>query len=226
MKVAIIGASGKTGIKLLEESLERGYEVAAVCRNSSLGKLDEFSKSSRLSIFSAPVISDEGILLDALEGCDAVVVIMMAAGKLKATDLVSSLARASQKYGIKRLVFTAGEITVVREPDERYTNRQKLMLAVAGILMWLSPFSLTDMRRASLMIRMQNNWEYTIVRAPTLVNKPSTGYDFCDIWEVTSSHALSREDYASCLLDSLTVMEHCRKTLTVIARESKENDKS
>ena len=42
MKVAIIGASGKTGTKLVRESLKRGYQVVAVCRYSSVEKLDEF----------------------------------------------------------------------------------------------------------------------------------------------------------------------------------------
>jgi len=36
MKVAIIGASGKTGTKLVRESLQRGYEVVAMCRNTSV----------------------------------------------------------------------------------------------------------------------------------------------------------------------------------------------
>ena len=43
MKVAIIGASGKTGVKLDRKSLKHGYQVAAVCRHSSVEKLDEFN---------------------------------------------------------------------------------------------------------------------------------------------------------------------------------------
>lgn len=42
MKIAIIGASGRTGRRLVRESLGRGCEVVAVCRETSAGKLDEF----------------------------------------------------------------------------------------------------------------------------------------------------------------------------------------
>ena len=51
MKVAIIGASGKTGTKLVREALKRGYQVIAVCRDSvviteSLAQFDSPELSS------------------------------------------------------------------------------------------------------------------------------------------------------------------------------------
>lgn len=72
MKVAIIGASGKTGIKLVRESLKRGYEVVAVCRHSSVEKLDGFTSRDGFTVMTAPVVSDEATLTRALAGCDAV----------------------------------------------------------------------------------------------------------------------------------------------------------
>lgn len=35
MKVAIIGASGKAGKLIMNEALERGYDVTAIVRNKS-----------------------------------------------------------------------------------------------------------------------------------------------------------------------------------------------
>lgn len=46
------------------------------------------------------------------------------------------------------------------------------------------------------------------MRAPTLHEKPALVFQFCDIFEVTSAHALSREGYAACLLDSLENADH------------------
>lgn len=66
------------------------------------------------------------------------------------------------------------------------------------------------------MIHEQSDWERTIVRAPTLSEKPATGYGFYRISEITSSHVLSREDYATCVLDSLSNSEHHRRTLAVM----------
>ena len=203
MKVAIIGASGKTGTKLVRESHKRGYEVVAVCRHSSVEKLDEFTGRNGFTLMTAPVVSDEATLTRALAGCDAVVAVLISVRLLKATELVTSLTKATTANGVRRLVFTAGEVTAVREEGEKYTLRQRLMLAVISPITRFTPYSMTDMLKASVLVSQQPNWEWTIVRAPTLRDTPSAGYRFCKISEVSSAHILSREDYAICLLDSL-----------------------
>jgi len=220
MKIAIIRASGKTGTKLVRESLKREYQTVAVCRHSSAEKLDGFTDRDGCTVMTAPVVSNETLLAEALDGCDAVVVVLITVLRLKATDLVASLSKATVANGVKRLVFTAGEITTVREGNEVYTLRQRIMRAVVPPLLWLTPYSVTDMLNASVLIRQQPDWEWTIVRAPTLRDSPPTGYRFCSISEVTSAHALSREDYASCLLDSLGNPDHHRRTLTVLPSDS------
>ncbi len=220
MKVAIIGASGKTGTQLVRESLKRGHQVAAVCRDSSVEKLDAFAGRDGFTVMTAPVVSDEATLTRALDGCDAVVAILFAVRRLKATELVASLANATAVNGVKRLVFTAGEVTAVYEEGEKYTFRQRIMLAFAPPLTWLSPYSVTDMIEASVIIHQQSDWEWTIIRAPRLRETPAEGYRFCKISEVTAAHALSREDYAACMLDSLGESEHHRRTLTVVPANS------
>lgn len=216
MKVAIIGASGKTGRELVGESLRRGYGVVGVCRDSSAHKLDEFAGDDGFSVMTAPVVSDEETLLRALRGCDGVVAILFSVRRLKATDLVRSLAAATAANGVTRLAFTAGEVTAVREKGESYTPRQKVMRGLVVPLSWLTPYSVTDMLRASRLVREQPDWEWTIVRAPTLADAPPAGYRLCAISDVTSAHVLSRADYAACLLDSLGNGERSRRTLTVV----------
>ena len=216
MKLAIIGASGKTGTHLVHESLERGYQVIAVCRDASVEKLSGFTGHDGFTVMSAPEVSDEATLSKALSGCDAVVAVLITVQRLKATELVRSLSKATAANGVKRLVFTAGEITAVREEGEVYTRRQQFMLAIVPPLLWFTPYSITDMLNASVMIRQHLDWEWTIVRAPTLRDVPPVGYRFCEISEVTSAHALSRQDYAACLLDCLGNSEHHRRTLTVV----------
>ena len=73
MKLAIIGASGNTGTKLVLESLKRGHPMVAVCRDSSVEKLDEFADHNGFTMVTAPVVSDEATLTQVLIGCDAVV---------------------------------------------------------------------------------------------------------------------------------------------------------
>jgi putative NADH-flavin reductase len=216
IKVAIIGASGKTGRRLVRESLKRGYQVAAVCRESSAQRLKPFIDHDRFTVITAPVVSDEATLTQALSGCDGVVAVLITVRRLKATELVTSLAKATAANGVKRLVFTAGEVTAVREDGEVFTPRQRLLTWLGRLISFLTPYSMTDMVNASVLVRQQNAWEWTIVRAPALRDTPPVGYRLCKLFAVTSKHNLSREDYAACLLDSLTNPEHHRRTLTVV----------
>lgn len=89
MKIAVIGASGKTGMKLVSESLEHGHQVVAVCRPSSADKLKAFADNDGCAVITAPVVSDPTTLTQALSGCDAVVAVLISVGRLKATDLVN-----------------------------------------------------------------------------------------------------------------------------------------
>lgn len=215
MKIAVIGASGKTGSKVVREGLKRGHTIVGVCREGSAPALGEFVGHLAFSMATAPVVSDEATLTRALEGCDAVVAVPIAVKKLKATDLVASLVAATAARGISRVVFTAGEITVRPAPDERFTTRQKLMNALLPPLLALTPYSLYDMVAASDLAMAQEAWDWTFVRASTLHERPAEGYRFCDLSDVKSKFGLAREDYAAALLDSLGNPEHHRRRVTV-----------
>ena len=91
------------------------------------------------------------------------------------------------------------------------------MLPFFTVVTWFTPFSLADMRQASDLIKQQPDWGWTIVRAPTLRDAPAVGYRLCAISDVTAKHALSRKDYAACMLDSLDKPEHHRRSLTVVS---------
>jgi putative NADH-flavin reductase len=219
MKVAIVGASGKTGTRLVGESLQRGHQVAAVCRDSSAHKLDAFAACAGFSVAAAPVVSDDKMLTQALVSCDAVIAVLITVRDLKATELVTSLAKATAANEVKRLIFTAGEVTTVPEDGEALTPRQRFLHALGQAISWITPYSMTDMEKASELVREQTDWEWTIVRAPKLRETPKRGYRFCEISEVTSKHSLSREDYADCLLDSLQDIAHHRRILTVVSAD-------
>jgi putative NADH-flavin reductase len=216
MKLAIVGAAGKTGIATTRQALDRGHEVVAICRDPSATRLEEFAEHDGFELVTAAVVSDQAMLTSALAGCDAVVAVLITAYKLRATELVAALAKATQRNGVKRLVFTAGEMTAIREDGETFTLRQRLMTAIVPPLMWITPYSMTDMIASSELVHQQTDWEWTIMRAPTLRDAPAEGYRMCAINDVTSAHSLTRDDYAACMLDSLTNPEHHRRSLTVV----------
>ena len=215
MKLAIIGAAGKTGTVLVEEALARGHQVNALCRSASAGKLAQFADRPGFTLITAPAVTDASALQQALAGADAALVILIAVRDLKASALVAALADASATTGCRRVVFTAGEITAIPAPDERQTLRQRWMLALFAPLMALTPYSLRDMRDASRQIQ-QLDWDWTIIRAPSLIDGARTGYRLGALDAVRGADRLPRADYAACLIDAVAEPGHDRRLLTVL----------
>jgi putative NADH-flavin reductase len=210
MRIAIIGASGKTGAHLVRAALARGHEVSALCRASSASRLDAFRNAPGFRPHTAAVIADESAVRAALDGCDGAIAILISVRRLKATALV----RAMQRCAVRRVVFTAGEVTTHRNPGERYTARQWLLRTLAPPLTAPTPYSVTDMLRASRLVR-EHDWDWTIVRAPTLIEGEPTGHRRCDLHEITGRDRLRRADYAAALLEALGEEQSSRRAVTV-----------
>ena len=73
-KVCIIGASGKLGRYMVQHALGRGYEVVAVCRERSVGKLEAFRE--RITIIPGAT-NDREVIQRAVAGCDAVLTVLV-----------------------------------------------------------------------------------------------------------------------------------------------------
>jgi hypothetical protein len=69
MKVCIVGASGKLGQYMVAHALDRGYEVAGVCREQSVAELDAFP--GRMTVIPGAT-DDRGVIAKAVAGCDRV----------------------------------------------------------------------------------------------------------------------------------------------------------
>ena len=67
MRVCIVGASGKLGQYMVQHALDRGYEVAGVCREESVAKLDQFNR--RITILPGAA-DDAEVIKRAVAGCD------------------------------------------------------------------------------------------------------------------------------------------------------------
>jgi dihydrodipicolinate reductase len=51
-KLCIVGASGKLGQYMVQHAMDRGYEIVAVCREQSVGKLGRFK--GRITVIPEP----------------------------------------------------------------------------------------------------------------------------------------------------------------------------
>ena len=77
MRVCIVGASGKLGQYMVQQSLDRGHEVVGVCREQSVGKLDAFK--GRITVIPGAT-DDREVVKRAVAGCDGVLVVMIPRG--------------------------------------------------------------------------------------------------------------------------------------------------
>src|SRR5213080_4815915 len=91
MRVCIVGASGKLGRYMVQQSLDRGDEVVGVCREQSVGKLDAFK--GRITVIPGAT-DDREVIKRAVAGCDGVLVVVTA-GKASTATRRERLRRCS-----------------------------------------------------------------------------------------------------------------------------------
>lgn len=96
-KIAIIGATGRAGSKLLEEALRRGHRVTAIARNPA-------SLSGREGVTPVALdVTDAAALERALQGHDVVLSAAHFSG-IKPEAIIEPVKRA----GVKRLLVVGG----------------------------------------------------------------------------------------------------------------------
>jgi len=72
-----VGASGKLGRYMVRHALDRGYEVAGVCREQSVAKLDAFA--GRMTVIPGAT-DDREVIREAVAGCGGVLTVLVPRG--------------------------------------------------------------------------------------------------------------------------------------------------
>jgi len=105
VKLAIFGATGGTGRKLVDQSLAAGHEVVAFVRDPSKLEL----RHERLTIVQGDV-TDPAAVERAIAGVDAVLSALNTRRNAKGNPITVGtlhILAAMRKYGVRRLVFSA-----------------------------------------------------------------------------------------------------------------------
>jgi hypothetical protein len=201
MKICIVGASGKLGRYMVQHSLDRGYEVVAVCRAKSVGKLDSFG--DRITIVPGAT-DDRDVIRRAVEGCDGVLVVLVPWGvhgyATKTAQAVLDFAPPGA-----RLVFSCGW-HITRDGQDRYSWKLRLGVKLFGPFARLIRLAdLNDQVEACRRV-FASDTRWTVVRGSDLEEGESQGLP---VWSrhvgdpILESNLTRRIDFALFMVDAL-----------------------
>ena len=190
--IALFGATGRTGRRVLERALADGYDVRALVREPA--KLT--ATSPRLAVITGDVL-DPAAVEKTVEGSDAVLSLF---GQVKGSsptlqaDGTALIVTAMQKHGVKRIVTLSGG--GLAAPLDRPKAADRIIRA---LLKALSGHVLADAQK-HLEALEQSDLDWTVVRGPRLTEAPDTGRYRVGWVGVNAGTQISRDDLADFIL--------------------------
>ncbi len=192
MNITILGATGRTGMPLIEQALAQGHRVKAFVRNPS--KLTK--QHGSLEVIQGDVL-DAAAVEKAVEGCDVVLCVL---GHTKnspdnlQTRAMQNITLAMKHHGVDRLVDLTG--AGVRDPEDEPKLVDRL---IGGALKLVSPKILEDGINHVRVIE-ESGVAWTVVRAPMLRDGPHTGNYRVGFVGKNSGTKINRADVADFML--------------------------
>ena len=201
MNVCIVGASGKLGRYMVRHALDRGHRVVGVCREKSVGKLDEFA--DRISIVPGRT-DDRAVIARAVAGCDGVLTVLVPWGVQRYSTGTAQAVLDAAEPGA-RLVFSCGW-HISRDGRDVYPWRMRAFVSVFGRLARLARLAdIGDQEEACRRI-FASDTRWTVVRGSDLEEGPAQGLP---VWSehvgdpVLASNRTRRVDFARFMVEAL-----------------------
>ncbi|ORW93949.1 hypothetical protein AWB92_12500 [Mycobacterium sp. IEC1808] len=210
--VAVFGATGRTGARIVDQALTRGHHIIAVARNAeALGAIAaKWSATGRFGTAIADV-RDPAAVDAAVHESEAVISAIASAGR-HANQLFSA--------GTRNIVNSLGRQQISRFicVSSRGVNFHDPALPVIYRAV-IRPMFLrevyADMQAMEAIVR-ESDLHWTLVRAARLTDGPARGdYRVEDGRNPRGGWTLSRADLAAFVLDQLETPEWIRRTPTL-----------
>ncbi len=203
MRLVIFGATGRTGIPLIQQALAAGHEVVAFARTPSKIPVQH----ERLTSIQGE-IQDAAKVAEAIKGADAVLNVLgpnKTSGKAMLATAAQNIVAAMQQHRVQRLVSLTGA-GIRDEKDE-----PKVMDRVMGVLLrLLSAEVLKDSENAVATFR-NSGLDWTIVRGPMLTEGPQLGKYRVGYVGKDSGIRISRADVAAFMLKLATESSYLKQ---------------
>ncbi len=218
MKVCIIGASGKLGKYMVQQALDRGYEVVGVCRERSAVKLDAFN--GRITVIPGATNNRE-VIKRAVAGCDGVLTVLVPWGR---QHYSSGTAQAVLDYAQPgaRLIFSCGW-HITRDGRDVYPSSLKREEKLARLLGGLTRIiDIGDQVEACRRI-FASNTRWTVVRGSDLEEGDSQGLP---VWSrhvgdpILKSNLTRRVDFALFMVEALKNDELIHEAPAIVGRQT------
>jgi len=201
MKIALIGASGNIGSKVLAEAVSRGHQVTGIARDA--GKIEAGANAKA----AACDLADEGKLAGLLQGHDAVIVSVR--HDLNDTRHVYAACRLA---GVRRVLVVGGAASLEVSPG-------LMLIDTPGFPEQIKVQAIPAVE-ALREIRKIADLDWTFV-SPSIVIAPGerigrfrTGGDTL-LKDDKGESRISQEDFAVALLDEVESPKHIRQRFTV-----------
>jgi putative NADH-flavin reductase len=197
MRIAVIGATGRTGLHVVEQALSRGHDVTALARRpDAISRRDE-----RLVTVAADVL-DPAAIVDGLDGSEAVVSTLGVGTSHTPTALysrgIANVLDAMHAHAIRKLAVISAA-PVGPRAEQPFLERRVAM----PILERLFGATYEDMRRMEALLG-SSDVDWVSLRPPRLVSTKATGHYRLDANRpLSKARSLTYGDLATALLDSL-----------------------
>jgi putative NADH-flavin reductase len=211
MRIAVFGATGRTGQPLVEQAVERGHEVVAFVRDAT-GLPSTLRNDDRVSTVEGDAYTGEGVDRAIAGDGDPVDAVVSVLGQTSdgpddlLTEAGQHMLAAMNQHGVERFVTLVG--AGVREEGESVSLGGRVMNA---LLKLLAGSVLEDARTHVESIK-RSDTRWTVVRGPRLTEDAHTGEfrhgtDLSLGMRDTAARANVAEFIIDCLEDDLYVDE-------------------
>ena len=197
MKIGVVGATGRTGLQVVEQALARGDDVMALARHP-----EALPRRGPGMVSAAADVLDRAVLAELLAGTNAVVSTLgIGASKEPAvvySEGITNVLHAMDAHGIRRLAVISA-VPAGPRAEQPFLQRRMII----PILERVFGASYDDMRRMEALLR-GSDLDWVCLRPPRLVSKKPTGrYRLDASRPLPKARSITYADLATALPDSL-----------------------